>query len=186
MSKEVEEIIQLGKDSIVQMAIDLLGEKMRAENFAEIKVLTNGKEVFVSFLNPIKYLPINSVFYCDAGVGLLGQSGSIESLANPEGYSINEPFPFYQPNEDTKRNIQFVLEAIDNMEASDVDNFEDEMIIRENEEYYDISVVSEYVESWYKIKKVTGEMYDVGHAHLEPMSVEANDDEIYKEISFAE
>ena len=57
MNKEIEEIIQQGKDSIVQMALKLIDNEVTADYFTEIIVRSSSKEVYVSFLTPIKYLP---------------------------------------------------------------------------------------------------------------------------------
>lgn len=60
------------------------------------------------------------------------------------------------------------------------------MRILEKEDHYNISVVSETQESWYKIKKVTGEMFDEGHAHLEPPLIIGDEENSFKEVLFKE
>ena len=77
MNKEVEEIIQQGKDSIVQLALKLIDEDVTVDNFTKIKVLASSKEVYVSFLTPIKYLPKNSAYNFDVEVLLIEKSISI-------------------------------------------------------------------------------------------------------------
>ncbi|MDW7692205.1 hypothetical protein R9C00_14310 [Flammeovirgaceae bacterium SG7u.111] len=181
MDKEVEDIIRLGKDSIVQLALNLIDERIDVQNFSKIKVMTDGKKVYVSFMNPIKYLPINSAFYFDIGVDLSEKTVVYGPVSN--GVEHEEKIPFYIHTNETKLNIQFVMEAInksDEVGSIDVDNFEDDMIIRESENYYSIHTVSESQESSYKIEKISGKIYDSEHAHLEALPFE--DEDRLKEI----
>lgn len=172
MSKEVEKILQLGKDSIIQLGLKLIDKEVSLESFSQIKITTNGEEVFVLYKNPIKYLPIKSKFYFDIGVRILASTTSINSVSNPVNYPDKTIIPFYTQTKKMKKSIQFVIESINKSSGTDspldITNFEDEMIIRENENYYDILVLSKYQESSYKIEKVSGKIYDDQHAHLEP------------------
>lgn len=185
MNKEVSEIIAPGKDAIVQSALQLVGKGASTENFSRIRVTTNGKEVFVLFNNPIKYLPLKTVFYFGAMVHLKEKITSYHSISNPAESNSKKEIPFYKQTKDTERNIQFVIESINKstkVGSVNVENFEDDMIIREHENYYTISVVSEFQESWYTIEKVSGKIYDIGHAHLEPSPFENDNKDIFIEI----
>jgi hypothetical protein len=184
MNKEVEKIVQLGKDSIVQLALKLINKKVGVENFTRIKVMTNGKDIFVSFRNPIKYLPKKTAFYFDIGVSLFEKTISLNSISNPEGYN-KKNILFYTDTEETKMNISFVIQAINtsnNVDSIDVENFEDDMIIRENKNYYSITVSSEFYNSWYKMEKFSGKLYDQGHDHSIPDEIDNED--TFKEINF--
>lgn len=184
MNKEVQEVIQLGKDSIVQLALELLDEKASVQNFAKIKVMTDGNDVYVSFRNPIKYLPLESVFYFDALVHVIEKTTSKSPVFN-RIKANEEPITFYKPTEDTGVNIRFVTEAINKSDvvgSFDAASFEDDMIIYENENYYMVSVVSEYQESSYKVEKITGKIYDAEHAHLAPPPMESEGKVMFKEI----
>ncbi|MEQ8244441.1 hypothetical protein [Fulvivirga sp.] len=182
--QEVQEVIQLGKDSIVQLALELLDEKASVQNFAKIKVMTDGNDVYVSFRNPIKYLPLESAFYFDALVHVIEKTTSKSPVFNR--IEVNEePITFYKPTEDTEVNIQFVTEAInksDVVDQFDAANFDDDMIIYEKEKYYAVSVVSEGQESTYKVEKVSGKVYDAEHAHLAPPPMESGNKAVFKEI----
>ncbi len=194
MDKEVKEVLLLGKDSIIQLALkkiekaDLsIDEGVSIENFTQIKVLTDGKEVWVSFSNPIKYLPQKTVFYFDVGIGLLEGIISKNRVSNPGDYD-EKTIPFYKETKETEMNILFVFEAINKsgeIGSIDIANFEDNMIIREYENYYDISIVSEFQESSYKIEKTSGKIYDSEHAHLVPPPNMGNEDKYeLKEINW--
>ncbi len=186
MNKEVEEIILLGKDSIVQLALKLIDERAGVQNFTKIKVMTNGSEVYVSFTNPIKYLPIKSVFYFDLGVNLLEKTITYSPVSNGIVKYRKKIIPFFKQTKETKVNIQFVIEAInksDKVGSIDIVNFEDDMIIRESKKHYDIIIVSEFQESSYKIEKISGKIYDMEHAELEPPPFENENKEVLKEIN---
>jgi hypothetical protein len=49
------------------------------------------------------------------------------------------------------------------------------MTIHEYKSYYNITVVSEFQESTYKIEKITGKLYDAEHAHVAPPPFEKED-----------
>ena len=186
MNKDVKELVELGKDSIIQLALPLIDKKASLENFTNLSIQTNGQEVYVAFSNPIMYLPINTIFYDNVGINLTENSIFKGSVANPIDFTTEKSIPYYIQTKYIKKNIEFVIQAIDSFDIADIINFKSQMRILEKEDHYDISVVSETQESWYKIKKVTGEMYDEGHAHLEPEPYEENDTEIFKEIHFIE
>lgn len=147
--------------------------------------MASSKEVYVSFLTPIKYLPINSAYNFDVEVLLIEKSISYHNLANPIGYDEDKmDLPFYKETENGKKNIQFVIEAIKKKASFDVSKFEDSMIIRDNNDFYDISVQSDYQDSWYKIRKLTGKIFDEGHAHfIQPPKIENDQEEILIEIN---
>lgn len=194
MDKDIEEIILLGKDSIIQLALKKIeraglsiDEEVSIENFTQIKVLTDGKEVWVSFSNPIKYLPKKTVFYFDVGIGILEGIISRNPVSNPVDYN-EKTISFYKETKETKMNIQFVFEAINKsgkIGLIDIENFEDDMIIREYENYYDISIVSEFQESSYKIEKISAKIYDSEHAHLVPPPIFGDENKYeFKEINW--
>lgn len=184
MNKEVRQLIKLGKDSIIQLALPLIDKKASLENFSHISVQSNGTEVYVVFSNPVMYVPINSKFYNNIGVNLTTKSIFRSSVANPVELTTTDNNPYYIQTEDIKKNIEFVIDAIGSLDMADVANFKGQMHILEKEDHYDISVVSEVQESRYKIKKITGEMYEEGHAHLEPEPYIENVEGVFKEIHF--
>tara|TARA_R110000868_G_scaffold45958_5_gene152202 strand:+ start:10259 stop:10819 length:561 start_codon:yes stop_codon:yes gene_type:complete len=178
MNKAVEEIIVLGKDSIVQLALELIDENLETQNFSKIKVMTNGKTVYVSFLNPIKYLPMDSVFYFDYGVNLLEEIVTYGPVSNGI-FDSDKKIPLYKPTKETKKSIQYVMDAINKSDEIDVIaavELEEDMTIREYENFYSILVVSEFHESSYKIEKITGKIYDTTYAPLVPPPIFEDED----------
>jgi len=184
MNKEVRQLIELGKDSIMLRALALIDEEVSIENFTHTYFQTNGEEVIVSLFNPIKYLPMNSIFYFDVHVNLTKETVTKDSWANPRTYQSKAAIPFYKPTAAIDKHLQFIIEAIDTMDMHDLDNFEDFMMIREHETYYETEVISETQESYYKIKKVSGELYDEMHGHIVQNPIKSDKKEVFKEIDF--
>ena len=186
MNKEVEEIIQLGKDSILQLALRSIDERASIQNFAKVKIMTNGKDVFVSLRNPIKYLPIKSVFYFDVMISIIEKTSNYSPVSNGVVYNERDTIPFYKQTKGIKKNIQFVIKSINGstvVGSIDTASFVDDMIIREYENYYDIIVVSEFQESSYKVEKTSGNIYDAEHSHLVPPPIENENKDIWREIN---
>ncbi|CAM1354596.1 hypothetical protein [Tenacibaculum insulae] len=183
MSKGVEDIINLGKDAIIKLALNLVDEKVSVKNFTQTKIMTNGEEIYVYFKNPIKYLPINSSFYFDVGVNLSSKTVYKNSIANPVALLNKNDIAFYKETSAIKKQITFVVKAI-GINISDLHNFEDEIIIREKETYYAVNVISKFQESWYKIKKESGEIYDENHTHLEPLPFKTAGELKFRNVNF--
>ena len=171
MTKEVEKITKLGKSAIVQMALELIDKEVSIDNFTRSYVTTDGKEIFISLRNPIKYLSKESIFYFDVAVQLLGRTTSYGPMSNPATFNQESQISFYKETEEAKKHIQFITKSINNsaeVGSIDIENFEDNMIIREAEKHYDIAIVSKFQESFYKIEKESGKIFDAEHAHLIP------------------
>lgn len=185
MDKEVEDIVQLGKDSIVQLAMKSMDNKVGIQNFSKINVTTNGKDVFVSLRNPIKYLPIETAFYFDVEIRILEKTASYGPVFNGIVDYEKDTIPFYKQTAETNKNIKFVIESINKsaeVGSIDIANFEDDMTIREHENYYDILIVSAFQESSYKVEKTSGKIFDAEHAHLSPSPFENQSKDVWKEI----
>ncbi|QLG46624.1 hypothetical protein [Costertonia aggregata] len=185
MNKEIKELVKLGKDSIIRLALPLIDDKVSLENFTRTSVQTNGNEIYVVFSNPIMYLPINTIFYDNVGVNLTTNTAFKNKAANPIDFITEKGIPYYVQTESIKKKIEFVIGAIISFDTADIVNFRGKMRILEKEDHYDISVLSEMQESWYKIK-TTGEIYDEGHAHLVPEPYIENGKGTFKEIIFPE
>ena len=164
-------LIQLGKDSLIQQAIEWLGDDASLTDFKKVEVKSNGKEILVSFLNPIKYIPQQSAFYYDVHVYLIENSMVKSPCANPVDSNLIAD-TFFKPSEDSNQKIKFVIDAINKNQnlgqIGNIDEFEYQMIIRENEQYYEITIWSTQQESEYKIDKISGKVFDEQHATLEP------------------
>ncbi|MFT5848854.1 hypothetical protein, partial [Psychroserpens sp.] len=118
----------------------LIDKKASLENFTHISIQSNGNEVYVVFSNPVMYVPFNSLFYDKAGINLTTKSIFRSSVANPIALTITKNNPYYIQTEHIKKNIEFVIEAIDFLDITDLVNFKGEIRILEKEDHYDISV----------------------------------------------
>ncbi len=172
MKTEVDKIKELGKDSIIQLAMDITSFRFEKSNFEKITITANHEDVYVSFNNPVKYIPLYMDYLTDLHVSIVNKTINYNIIANPiDGVSTASAQPrFYIPN---KKAIQFVFDAINKSKeignaSSDSEGFEElNMTIKEKETYYDVSDASGTQESNYKVKKETGEIYDVVHYSLE-------------------
>lgn len=187
INKKVEKIKSSGRDSIIKSALKIIGEDIDLNNFM-VEVKANKSSVIVSFHIPIIYVPLNSVYCYDFGADLITESSWSNIVSNPEGFGINKiDISYYTPTSESQKNIQFVINAINNSdEIGSVDiqyfDIEDCMIIRDNPEFYDIKMLSTHQESFYKIDKESGKIYDSRHAHLIPPPVDEDNNDTYEEI----
>ncbi|GEM_PF-1657362 len=183
MKTEVDKIKELGKDSIIQLAMDITSFRFEKSNFESITISANHEDVYVSFNNPVKYIPLNMDYLTDLYVSIVNKTVNYDIIVNPiGGVSTASAQPrFYIPN---KKVIQFVFDAINKSKEvgnASADDIEFNMTIKEKDTYYDVLVVSGVQESNYKVKKETGEIYDATHAHLSkmPLPLEEGEEEIH-------
>ncbi len=179
MTKEVKELVALGKDSLIQLALKSANhwsnsEKVSSNTFFKVAVKTNGEEVIVQFLNPpIMYVPLNTVFQGNIGVFLIRKSatsGEVENLS--ENQSTEKPNAvFYKETELAKQNKQFVIDAlVKSGEFSDdgIKNFEnlgEQMIIREKENYYYVTVDAKAYSYSCNVDKKSGKASNIITGH---------------------
>jgi hypothetical protein len=194
--KSYDEIRQLSKTDIIQLGLEYINDgrgndSVNENMFDQIIVWANNESIYIKFSNPIKFIPINSEYYYDITVYILGGGMSYDIYANPhdyEGSSLDTPF--FKSTPGSEEIIQFVIDAI-NQDAGltikedkkrFLKDFEGDLIIRDCDDHYAITRTSTYQESWYKIRKQTGEIYDDGHAHLEPPPEEDDETKSYVNI----
>jgi hypothetical protein len=175
MKSKVEKITRIGKDSIVKLALDLITEDVQLDYFTKVKVMTDDKEIYVFFSNPIKYLPVFSEYYFDVNVNIIDKSVIYFPVSNPPELDSDVSVSFVQHTEEEESHINFVIDAMNKSNEVgflDKNTFDDDMVIREKDNYYEVTIVSEYQESWCKIEKTSGRIFDIGHAHLVPPPAE--------------
>ena len=185
VDKEVKRLKQLGKDSIIQLAKELINKDIGMAD-CNIKITANKTSIFVSFYVPIKYLPWNTVVYDKVGVDVVEKLVVYNKIANPIEFGLRqEIIPFYEVTDEAKETIPFIVKAINNcieLDSLDIKDFDGDLIISEKEFYYEISIISEFQEAWFNIEKVTGKISELEHAHPEPPSQEENDTDRFEEI----
>ena len=176
MKNQIKETIQLGRNVIIDSALTILENNNKVKDFNKTSVLTNGKEIIVSFTNPIKYLPIGTAYYCDVNVNLSTQTVYYLSTSNT---SKRDSIHFYNITDKMQKEIDYVLTAIRNSKSVapiDPKNFSEELIIREHDKYYDVTLLSDVEESSYKVNILTGRVYDIEHYQLSISPSEGQED----------
>jgi hypothetical protein len=169
MSEEVEELIKLGRDSVIQLAIEQLKTagftSVDPESFDRLRIKTNDDEIQVLFDRSIHYIPKQSRVIHQASVRLLEKATGWTPLENDyedKSASFFDDISFYEYTEEDKKAIEFILTDEMNIQEND------RLVIYEKDEYYDVTVEFETTEGGYKVDKKTGKRYDEWHAHLIP------------------
>lgn len=68
----------------------------------------------------------------------------------------------------------------ENPQIFDIKNFNDEMVISEKQDHYEVSLIDEHMIFWYSIDKITGSYSHLGHSELAREPVEEEElEEIY-------
>ncbi len=192
MNPDIEKIKQLGRDHMIRMGLDRVKEHMDANidinAFDRITVMANTTNIRVEFSNPIKFAPSNSSHFYDITVDIIDEGISYDIFSNPADFESElMDYPFFVMTVEADKHIQFVINAL-NGEGIKEDrktfgqDMEGYLLIRDHAGYYQIERNSKYQESWYKIDKVSGEIYDAGHAHLEPYPDEEEKADEFVEI----
>lgn len=194
MNTDINKIKKLNRDSIIQLGFSMVqktaGSNITLKSFDKITVFANKKSVIVSFFNPIKYVPSNSVYYYDISVDIIQKTSSYGPVSNPREYgSGKQNISFFVPTAESEKKILFVINAVNKNESaiagnkkSFLEKMDGSMIIRDYPDYYEIERVSEYNESWYKINKISGKIVDEGHAELIPPPKDENNKDEFIEI----
>ncbi len=179
-SMDIASIKQLGRAKIIQLAIELIELPIHPADY-HIKVFTNQSRVFVSFRQPIKFIPFNSVHYYGAFVDIGKKLVNYATYANPENYTMEgQTMSFYQANKTDNKHLKFVLNAINRQSKSTVQiaqaTFTDELVIKEQATHYQILELYEHYELWYKIDNKTGKKYDEVTATIAPAPIDKEED----------
>jgi hypothetical protein len=178
---KIDEIKKLGRDAIINLAVEKLNQQFteagvsdfNPANFDRIKVKINENSVSVSFGMVYRYIPLDSAFYYGVFINLTENLISYDLLANPKDNNHPGKPKFFTPTLESDKAIFFILDASN--KSFEVDPIIDGQLpddttitIYETPDHYDIEVNSEYVVSNFKINKISGEIYDATHEHIEP------------------
>jgi len=90
-------------------------------------------------------------------------------LSNPRDFKNydRKNISFYKQTEDAKKHLQFVLNRDDKKSASiDIEKlefefFEDDMVVREQLDHYEVNFVSKNWDESYTVDKVSGKKYNI-------------------------
>lgn len=176
----ISDLIELGKDAIVNIAIQLIRQKKSIDTsinpfcFDYIQVLTNQKNIIVRLQQNVLLVPLYSRFYY--GIELELPSGKIRNthyrnnfygnegnFYSQSGSSFNCATKLFFPSVEQKQTIESVLHAIYGGSCLSAYLWETKMTIYETKETFHIEEKSENPNSIYKgssyiIDKNTGEI----------------------------
>lgn len=136
----------------------------------EVTVLVNSEEMKVLYKLPsIVILPLNTRFYGNLAGDVLNDRFTMEVLANPSDF--DGPIQYYPefPEYEMLEQMDFVIEAINTVRGEGSfsrHNFEGQMEIRENTNFYAITNRSGASVSYFKVEKKTGRLYDERHRQV--------------------
>jgi hypothetical protein len=111
-----EELDDLGKDSVVQLAKTYITSKdFKPQVFDKIQIRKKDnvteKHYYVSFKPSVLYLPMRHLFYSSVTVDLL--SGSTSHTIESRGRNYKWEAPYYQQSRRAKKAIRFILNALE-------------------------------------------------------------------------
>lgn len=166
------ELPQNNNDKLIAKAAAMIPYDINPDDFIiSITIVEGNTEAF--FYRPVKFVPRNFCAYYDVKLNVTTDNFRLYSFkSNPEGRKTKDNVEvLYNPATKDRQKIKFVLDALKtDMESFNVNDLttEDEMVIIEEKRYYQVTLVSPHQESFYKIDKKTGKLYDSGHSHLIP------------------
>lgn len=172
--KEVKAITSKGKKAIVEIAIKQLDKEVDTSYFKSIKVMASDNDVYVSFDNPIKFVPENSVYYYSTIVHIKGLDQS-QLLKNPENIDVNfNEVQFLKYDDAILDKIKFVIKAISKQEVVETidwhyyEDYRGMVIYDRGDHYYVDKSYGKFNEAAYTINKKMGITKEEYHAELVP------------------
>lgn len=171
MADSLENLKKLNKDQLIEQAIKKINDTtFHIENYDRISVLLSEKEIVVSFEMSIQYVPAGKEFCYNIRVSLVNGSINTSINENRQGKKPNSDISYYNPREEDKQSIDFIIRAINRSKKvghipKGIISRGNTMIIYDRLHYFDIRVNSKHQGSFYKIDKETAKIYDLGHKH---------------------
>jgi|GEM_PF-7116723 len=162
----------LSRKALIKEALTLVDPPIDTASFAAIKVMASADEIFVSFENPIIYVPYGTEYYYEVLVDLTNEMVSYDSRSNPEDYSSPDALTYYKPSEKDKKEMLFALNAVNKAEASLVAYYQSlqgtRYLILPSKTKIKVWMISDFQEVEYEVDKASGEVTELLKAQLEP------------------
>lgn len=188
MIEHTSQYKNLSKDSLVQIAKEQLtpiiqnkGGNIDKIDFSIylVTVMASEQSILVSFNLLIKYLPCNSSFYANMVVDIINQTSHIQQITNPKK-SKKKPV-FYTSSDQVEVALKFIIEALNKHEKDSfiLEAFQGEMIIVDQDHFYNTIVQTPGYYSEYKVEKGSGIILNESHEQLEP---EPDQEDDYVEV----
>jgi len=177
-SMKVEEYLELGRDSIIQLAAkEIAGKKkdlnFHVHHFDRIRVMASKESIYVTFSRIFNFVPQNSAAYYGAYVNLTDRTTSYNMLRNPDDYQKTGQAQFYVPDRASKEAKTDIISVLG-------EEMIDPLNVYGHRKYYRIESDNEDTFYGFKINKATDEIFDEFHEHLEQAPDEG--EEVFVEI----
>ncbi|MEQ9375464.1 MAG: hypothetical protein RIG68_09805 [Imperialibacter sp.] len=160
----VEKLLELGKDSVVRLAIARLGEAgfadIAPDQFDWLKVQTDGHDVRVIFDRSIQYFPMNTFVVHTATVELV--STAVGWMPYGEPKDPFAPIHLYEYTAADREVIAMVLSV------QDWQHDEIALMIAEENDSYLITESTGSGETVYRWHKTSGALSEEGHGEFAP------------------
>ncbi|MDY8138531.1 hypothetical protein [Aquimarina sp. 2201CG5-10] len=174
--KQIKNLVDTGRDHIIQIALDEIQPKDRAkltqEDFHFIKVMVSDKRIMVYFGYNVIYVPKNISVYTDITVELPSRTISMSNAGSGSKSS------FFVSTPENKKIIDFILNAIgtDKSILKKGNRWSLQMIIYEEDTTYTVDTSSRdpYLGGGFskeEIHKETGEILSTLSGHYEPAPI---------------
>ncbi|MBT3276289.1 MAG: hypothetical protein HN368_24290 [Spirochaetales bacterium] len=173
------EMKSLGREALIEIGIRRLQENEKFEDFDRayfdrIQVRENGEDIWVSFDNSIRFIPLNTSTSVSVSVYIYGQRGySYQEITNPPEILLQGGFPIL--TEDQAQMRETVLNIIGYVSGAAE---EATVTITENKDSFSIEEMGTSEVTIFQVQKDTWEIFEEIHEELD---LHAEVDEI-KEI----
>ncbi|MCK0129877.1 hypothetical protein MWU59_00010 [Flavobacteriaceae bacterium F08102] len=161
----------LSRTVLIEQALQLVDPPLDTSYFHAVKVMASADEVFVSFENPIIYLPMKSEYYYEVLVDLTNEVVSYDSRSNPEDYTSPHPLTYFKMSPAHEKDVLFALNAVHKTNASLAAYYQSlngtRYLILPNEKNIRVWMMSDYQEVEYEVDRTSGEVKELYKADLE-------------------
>ncbi len=166
--KEIKfrEYKKMSRDSILKLAVDIVdpgildGADLLKHKYTAVKIC--GRSVLVYFKNPVVFLSENESLISAIEVDVTKRRYNYDYQSfNRFQIDINKDLKFYIETEYKKKHLEFVLKIIDekrNLTVFDFYYIDNNLIIREHEDRYDVHNYSSSDDSYFSIVKEIGKI----------------------------
>jgi hypothetical protein len=176
-----EELAPLSKDSIIALAESYITAKdFNRKNFDVVKIRKIDKpdniHYHVTFKPSVIFFSGRYLFYSSVTVDLL--TGSLSHSIEEKGKRYKWEAPYYNSGKEAKKAIRFISRAAEKnggVTRPDKGGKVYSIEIYERALYYHVDINSSSSYGYYRVNKLTGKVYHIGHKHK--MVLKGEDDE---------
>lgn len=162
----VQALVDLGRDSLVNMAADKLRSmenmsEFQPSDYSIVRAFIEDENVSVMFGRRIVFVPYNYSGIYSITVSLSDGSASYSPYKNPNSAAVERVTTLYKSGDQEKDAIELIYKGRSVPQGA-------EITILENPEYYDVFEKWSSQAVFYKVNKATGEVFDETYEELVP------------------